>query len=95
MIRAYQQNGEHKTMGYYVAVLNGRFDRASGNFCWQYDDNHGTIVDGKKAARTIQRLKDGHDHVTADPVHGLTREEAAYMLAHADELLKEINKAHG
>jgi hypothetical protein len=81
-------------LGFYAAVVNGRFDRESGNFYWDYDSNHGTIVSGKQAARTIQRLKDGHDHITADPVRELTRDEAAHMLANADELLKEINKAH-
>jgi hypothetical protein len=81
-------------MGYYAAVVNGRFDRESGRFYWHYDENHGTFVDGKKAANTIQRLKEGHDWITADPVHEMNREEAAYMLANADELLKEINKAY-
>lgn len=82
----------HKVLGYYAAVVNGRYDHQRGVFYWQYDHNHGTMVDGKKAARIIQRLKDGHDHVTADPLHGLTRDEAAFMLANADELLKEINQ---
>lgn len=83
---------QEKHLSYYAAVVYGRYNPQNEAFEWKYDHNHGTAVSGKKVARTIQRLKDGHDHITADPVHGLTREEAAYMLAHADELLREINR---
>lgn len=83
-----------RTWGYYAAVVHGSFNRETGHFVFQYDENHATMVDGKKVANTIQRLKDGHDWITADPVHVMDREEAGYLLANADELLKEISKAH-
>lgn len=93
MTNTYPDNTKNlAAFGYYAAVVLGRYDHKNKLFYFRYDLEHGTMVDGKQAARTIQRLKDGHNHITADPVHGVTRKAAAYMLAYADELLKEINR---
>jgi len=80
-----------KKVGYYAAVIHGHYNPRGEEYVWQYDHNHGTFVNAKKVARTVQRLKDGHNHITADPVHGLTRYEAGYLLANANEILKTIN----
>ena len=77
--------------GYYTAVLHGTYNPRTGCYELRYDENHVAFVTGKIVARTVQRLKDGHDHVTADPCFGLTRKEAGYLLANADKLLKDIN----
>lgn len=77
--------------GYYTAVLQGHFNPRTECYEFQYDDCHVTFVPAKLVARTVQRLKDGHDHVTADPRFGLTRREAGYLLANADKILKDIN----
>jgi len=77
--------------GYYTAVRFGRFDREAQAYVYQYDDTHYSVVCAKKVARVVQRLKDGYDHVTACPVHGMTRQEAGYLLANAERILKEIN----
>jgi len=77
--------------GYYTAVLHGTYNPRTECYEFQYDENHVTFVPAKVVARTVQRLKDGHDHVTADPRFGLTRAEAGYLLANADKILKDIN----
>ncbi len=81
---------EH-SLGYYSAVIYGTYNPRSECYEFKYDENHGTFVSARKVARTVQRLKDGHDHVTADPMHGLTRDEAGYLLANANKILKDIN----
>lgn len=84
-------NYDFEDVGYYAAVIYGIYNPHIQAYEWQYGHNHGTFVSAKKVARAVQRLKDGHDHITADPVHGMTRCEAGYMLANADEILKTIN----
>lgn len=79
-------------LGYYAPVLYGRFNAQTDMFEWSYDENHTAIISAKLVARTIQRLKDGHTYETACVRFGTNREEAAYMLANADEILKAINK---
>lgn len=77
--------------GYYTAVLHGIYNPRTECYEFRYDENHVTFVPAKLVARTIQRLKDGHNHVTADPRFGLTRAEAGHLLANADKILKDIN----
>jgi len=86
-----QDNSDPKFHGYYTAVINGSYNPRTECFEWRYDENHTTFVSAKVLARTVQRLKDGYDHVTADPRFGLTRYEAGYLFANADKLLKTIN----
>lgn len=84
---------ETKTLNsYYSPVRLGRYDRESEAYIFQYDENHGAAVSAKQVARVVQRLKEGHNHITACPVHGMSREDAAFMLSNADEILREINK---
>lgn len=93
LLRTLDMDKENETLNsYYSPVRLGRYDRESEAYVFQYDENHSAFVSAKKVARVVQRLKEGHNHITACPVHGMSREDAAYMLANADEILKEINK---
>jgi len=81
---------EQKT-GYYTAVIHGVYNPNSECYELPIDDRSGIFTPGKQVERTVQRLKEGYDHITADPVHGLTRFEAAHLLANADQILKDVN----
>lgn len=78
-------------LGYYAPVLYGKFNAQTGMYEWSYDENHTAIIPAKLVARTVQRLKDGHTFETACVRFGTNRDEAAYMLANADQILKDIN----
>ena len=81
--------------GYYTSVRFSTIDPIRKAFIFQYDENHHIVIGVKEVARVIQRLKDGHDHVTACPAHGLTREDAAFFLAEGDRILRDIKKVMG
>lgn len=83
---------ENVTLGYYAPVLYGRYNANSDMFEWSYDENHTAIIPAKLVARTVQRLMDGHTYETACVRFGTHRDEAAYMLANAEEILKTINQ---
>lgn len=82
--------GNNIKLGTYSGVVYGRYNSRTGDYEFRYDDNHVTMMDGKRVACTLKRLQEGHSYVTADPLYSLTREEAAYLLANADRILKEV-----
>lgn len=77
-------------LGTYSGVVYGRYNSRTGDYEFAYDENHVTYVSGKKVACTLKRLQEGHSYVTADAMLGMSRDEAAYLLANADRILKEV-----
>lgn len=83
-------NIQSVNLGPYSAVVYGSYNSRTGNYEFRYDDNHITSVSGKKVVRTLKRLQEGHSYVTADAMLEMNRDEAAYLLANADRILKEV-----
>jgi len=83
---------EHIKVACYAAVIYGSYNTKTECYELRLDSSDRiTFIPAKHVARVVNRLKDGYTHITADPVFGLTRDEAGYLLSNADSIMKEIN----
>ena len=79
-----------KNYEFFSPVVHGTYHKETDCFMFPYDENHTAYVRGRTVARVCKRLLEGYDYRTADPLVGMTRDEAAYLLANAETLIKTV-----